>query len=65
MKNCLFGLSTIVKNNSKEKWVYNGYEIAFDGKGSWSFSNDYARNVVIFGVDTSSSSHINNRKNRF
>ena len=65
MKKLLVWPEYYSKTNSKEKWVYNGYEIAFDGKGSWSFSNDYARNVVIFGVDTSSSSHINNRKNRF
>ena len=25
--------------------------------GSWSFGNDFARNVAIFGVDNSSSSH--------
>ena len=36
-KNCLFGTTTIVKNNNKEKWVYSGYEIVFDGKGEWSF----------------------------
>ena len=28
-------------------------------------ANDYNRNVAIFGVDTSSSSHIDNRKNNF
>ena len=31
--------------------------IAFDGAGSWNFGNDFARTVVIFGVDNSSSSH--------
>ena len=30
--------------------VDNGYGIAFDGAGSWSFRKDLARNVVIFGV---------------
>ena len=34
--------------------MYSGYAIAFDGKVQWSFSDDYARNVVIFGVDSSS-----------
>ena len=29
------------------------------------FCNDYARNVVVFGIDTSSSSHIDNHKNEF
>ena len=28
-----------------------------------SFRNDYARNVIIFGVDNSSSSHTPNMKN--
>ena len=34
----------------------------FDGKGEWSFGNDYARNVIMFGVDNSSSSHADNIK---
>ena len=38
-----------------------GYGIAFDGKGMWSFGNDFTRNVIIFGVDNSSSSHADNR----
>ena len=41
------------------------YGIAFDGKGSWSFGNDRARNVVIIGVDNSSSSHNDNQINEF
>ena len=40
-------------------------DIAFDGEGSWSFSNDFTRNVVIFGVDNSSSSSTDNRKNNY
>ena len=43
------------------KVVYSGYGIAFDGKGEWGFGNDLARNVIIFGVDNSVSSHANNR----
>ena len=27
--------------------------IAFDGECSWSFGNDFSRNVAIFGVDNS------------
>ena len=64
-KNCLFGAPTIVKNSDKEKYVCRGYGITFDSWGSWSFDNDFARNVVIFGVDHSSSSHSDNRKNNF
>ena len=39
-KNCLFGATSIVKNNDKEKYVYSCYGIAFDGKGKQSFGND-------------------------
>ena len=45
------------KNSDKEDYVYSGYRIVFDGKGKWSFGIDYARNVIIFGIDNSSSSH--------
>ena len=45
--------------------MYSGYGIAFDGKGLLSFGNDFARNVVIFDVDNSSSSHTDNCKNIF
>ena len=36
-----------------------------DSAGSWSFYNDFTRNVIIFSVDNSSSSHSDNRKNNF
>ena len=64
-KNCLFGATNIVKNCDKGKLVYSGYGIAFDGEDWWSFRNGTARNVIIFGIDSSSSSHVDNRKNNF
>ena len=36
-----------------------------DGKVSWKFGNDFARNVVIFGVRKSSQYHIDNHKYNF
>ena len=63
-KNCLFGATSIVKNSDK-KYVHSGYGITFDSAGSWSFDNDIARNVTIFGVDNSSSSHADNHNNSF
>ena len=45
--------------------MYTVYGITFDGKGEWSFGNDYARNIIIFGVNNSSSSHVDNLKNNF
>ena len=64
-KNSLFGATNIVKNSGKEKYVYSRYGITFDSAGSWSFDNDFARNVIIFGADVSSSFHSENRKNNF
>ena len=43
LQNYLFGGTNIVKINDKEKYVYSGYGIAFDGKGEWSFGNALAR----------------------
>ena len=61
----MFGATKIVKNNDKAKQVYSGHGISFDGAGSWSFDNDFAKNVLIFGVDNSSSPHTDNHKNNF
>ena len=38
--------------------MYGGYGIAFDGVGLWNFGNEFAKNVVIFGVDSSSLSRM-------
>ena len=37
--------------------MYSVYGITFDSAGSWSFDNNIARNVIIFGVDNSLSTH--------
>ena len=65
LKNCLFGVINIVKNSDREKFVYSGYGIASDGKSEWSSANETARNVIVSGVDNSSSSHTDNFKNIF
>ena len=41
------------------------YEIAFDGKGSWSLNDDFAWNFLAFEVDNSSSLLTDNIKNDF
>ena len=48
-----------------KKHVYNGYEITSDSAGSLNFNNEFTRNVISFGVDNSSSSYSDNRKNNF
>ena len=60
----MIGATKIAKND-KEKYVYSGYRKAFDGKRSWSFNHDFAGNVIIFGVDNSSSSYAYNLKKDF
>ena len=65
LKICLFGATNIVKNSDKEKDVHSDYRISFDGKVERRCGNDYARNVIIFGIDNSSSSHADNLKNSF
>ena len=64
-KNCLFEATNIIKNSDKERYVYSGYRITFDGAGSWRFDNKFDRNVIIFRVDNLLSSHSDNRKNIF
>ena len=43
----------LTRNADKSKFTYNGWRIAFDGKGYWSFDNDDPKNVLIFGRDNS------------
>lgn len=38
--------------------MYSGFGITFDGSGLWNFANDFAGNVILFGVANSSSSTI-------
>ena len=65
LKNCLFGAVTLTKNTDIDKYGYSGYGIGFDRKSSFSFpGGGFGQNVLIFGVDMSSSAHINNYKKR-
>ena len=43
----------------------SGYRTAIDGAGSWSFGNDFARTVVIFGVNKYLPFHTDNCENIF
>ena len=63
LKNCLFGAVTLTKNTDIDKYGYSGYGIGFDRKSSLSFpGGGFGQNVLIFGVDMSSSTHIDNKK---
>ena len=63
LKNCLFGAITLTKNADIDKYGYSGYGTGFDRRSSFSFpGGGFGQNVLIFGVDMSSSAHIDNKK---
>ena len=58
----LFGAVKITKNANTSHYKYEGYGICFDGESSFSFGNRTdAKNVIIFGVNNSNSSHSTNK----
>ena len=57
----MFGAVTLAKNADINKYKYSGFGIGFDRRGSFSFGNGVGRNVIIFGVDMSLSTKIDNR----
>ena len=61
LKNCLFGAVILTKNADIEKYGYSSFGIRSDRRSSFSFPGvGFGQNVLIFGVDMSSSSHIDN-----
>ena len=62
LENCLFESLKLTKNADIEKYGYSRYDIGFDRETSFSIGNEIGKNVIIFGVDMSSSSKIDNRK---
>ena len=63
LKNCLFGAVTLSKNTDIDKYGYSGYEIGFDRRSSFSFpGGEFGQNLLISGVDMSSSADIDNKK---
>ena len=62
LRNCLFGAVSLTKNNDINEYKYSGYGIGFDRKGTFSVGNGFGRNCIIFGVDMSSSVHVDNNK---
>ena len=58
----MFAAVKLTKHVDVDLYHYSGYGIRFDRKGSYSIGNDTGRNVIIFGVDMSSSPHIDNKK---
>ena len=53
------------KHVDVDQYKYSGYGIGFDRKGFYSIGDKIGRSVIIFGVDMSSSSLIDNSKKRY
>ena len=61
LKNSSFGAVKLTKNADIDK--YPGHAFRFDRKSNFSFlSGRFGQNVIIFGVDMSSSAHVDNKK---
>ena len=63
LKNCLFGAVNLAKNADIDKYGYSRCGIGFNRRESFSFpGGGYGQNVLTFGVDTSFTAHIDNKK---
>ena len=65
LENCLFGSVKLTKNADIDKYGYFDYGIGFDRQSSFSTGNETGKNVIIFVVDMSSSTKIDDRKKDF
>ena len=62
-KDSLFGSVELTKNADPDKCKYNGYGIGFDSCSEWLLPDgSMGKNVIIFGIDMSSSEHSDNNK---
>ena len=62
LENCLFGSVRLTKTLDIHKYGYSGYGIGFYRNIFFSIGNEISKNVIVFGVDMSSSRKIENRK---
>ena len=63
LENCLFGTVKLTKDTDINQCKYSGYVIGFYRHALFPHpSGGIGRNVIIFGVDMSSSTEIDNRK---
>ena len=63
LENCLFGPVSLTENADIDKYKYSGYGTVFVRHGFYShLSREAGRNVIIFGVDMSSSTNNDNRR---
>ena len=65
LENYLFISVKMTKNADIDKYGYSGYGIEFDRNTSFSVGIETGKNVIIFVVDMSSSTKIDNKKKIF
>ena len=66
LKNDFFSAVTLTKNADTDKYGYSDYGLGFDGRSSFSFAGGgFGQNVLIFEVDMSSSTHIDNKEKTY
>ena len=66
LENSLCEAVNLTKNADIDKHKYSGYGIGFDRHGIFSFPDTaLSRNVIIFGVDMSLSTKVDNRKKTY
>ena len=59
----MFGNFKVTKNADQDKYKYSGCGIGFDSSLEFSvLHGSMSKNVIIFGVDMSSSVHIDNKR---
>ena len=59
----MFANLKIIENDDPDKCSYSGYGVAFTSRSDFSLlDGSMGKNIIIFGVDMSSSVHIDNKK---
>ena len=63
LKDYLFGSGKLAKNADPDRYVCSGYGLGFDPPLKFSLPNlSVSKNVIIFGIDLSSSVHIDSKE---
>ena len=61
IRKLLFGVVKLVKKTNVDRNKYSEYGVAFDRRDASPVANGFDINVIIFGVDMSSSVHVDNK----
>ena len=62
LENSSFGAAKVVKHADINMYKYSGYGIGFYRDGNVSIGHGFVKNLIFFGVDMSSSVHVDNKE---